>query len=173
MNYITTSRKPSLRVRALTKQLAFLFGATYITRGKGSISDLISNARYAGVPFVFVVTEQNGNPHQLLMMQVTEKNWEIKETFFLTIILTRGELKLGKSFNNMQSNFVYVGKNKTLQWIFKTAGVEQDEDSELVLKDAVKRGFSIFFKEKEIGPAFNLANRENTEEIKSELDVKS
>ncbi len=165
MNYITTSRKPSIRVRSLTKQIAFVFGATYVTRGKGSISDLVSNARYSGIPFVFVVTEHNGNPHQLLMMQVTEKSWEIKESFFLKILLTRNEFKAGKSFEIRQNNFVYSGKNKTLHWVFKIAGIAQDEDSDLVVKDA-KKGFSIFFKEKEIGPAFNLANREHVEEKK-------
>ncbi len=164
-NYITTSRKPSIRVRSLTKQLAFLFGATYVTRGKGSISDLVSNARYSGVPFVFVVTEHNGNPHQLLMMQVTEKSWEIKESFFLKILLTRNEFKAG-NIDTKPNNFVYVGKNKTLQWILKISGVEQNEDSELVVKDAAKRGFSIFFKGKEIGPAFNIENREHNEESK-------
>lgn len=150
-------------MRSFAKQIAFLFGATYVTRGKGSVSDLISNARYGGVPFVFVITEQNGNPHQLLMLQVTEKNWEIKETFFVKIICARNEFKAGRNLNIRQKDFVYAGKNKTLNWILKTSNVEQDEDSELVVKDA-KKGFTIFLGKEEIGPHFDIMNREQVEQ---------
>ena len=86
MHYITTSRKPGIRVRAFVKDIAFLFNAQYITRGKNSISDLIADARYNGVDKIIIITEKNGNPYQLLLMSVDNKNWEWDETYFVKII---------------------------------------------------------------------------------------
>ena len=91
-NYLTTSRKPSTRVRTFAKQLAFLFGANYITRGKTSISDLIADARYKGIEYVIIITEKNGNPQQLLVMLVNEKTWEWRDSYFIKLLRTRSEI---------------------------------------------------------------------------------
>ncbi len=160
VNYVTTSRKPGIRVRSFAKNIAFLFNANYVTRGKSSITDLVSNCRYNGVPFVIVITEQNGNPHQILLLCVTEKSWEIKETFFVNLLVARNELK---SNNELRSKkFVYPGQSKTLKWIIKILGVDTVDNSDLEVRD-IKNGFSVFLCGKEIGPKFEIRNRESTE----------
>jgi rRNA maturation protein Rpf1 len=54
MNYITTSRKPSINTRLFAKDLAGILSAEYLTRGKSSMSDLVNVARYNGVKKVFI-----------------------------------------------------------------------------------------------------------------------
>lgn len=151
MHYITTSRKPGLRVRAFVKDIAFLFEAEYITRGKNSISDLIADARYRGVDKIIIITEKNGNPYQLLIMSVDEKNWEWDETYFVKILKAKSEVNSEKfrirSFN-IETN------NKALLSIFKKLNID-DKESSFFVKD-IKNGISVFKDKKEIGPSFDI-----------------
>ncbi|PIU22427.1 MAG: hypothetical protein COT14_01225 [Candidatus Diapherotrites archaeon CG08_land_8_20_14_0_20_30_16] len=153
-NYITTSRKPSTRVRALAKQLSFLFDAEYITRGKTSISGLIADARYNGVRFVLIITEKDGNPRQLLVMEVNNKIWEWKEAYFIKILVTKSEIS--DTQNIRIKDFKLESKNIALLNLLKFLDVEENEDSEFVVKD-IKNGLSIYWGKKEIGPAFDLS----------------
>jgi rRNA maturation protein Rpf1 len=151
MHYITTSRKPGLRVRAFVKDIAFLFEAEYITRGKNSISDLIADARYKAVDKIVIITEKNGNPHQLLIMSVDEKNWEWEETYFIKIIKAKSEVNSEKF---RIRNFIIETKNKALNSIFNKLDIDS-KDSEFIIKD-LKNGISIFKGKKEIGPSFDV-----------------
>lgn len=153
VNFITTSRKPSTRVRVLAKQLGFLFQAQYTTRGKNSISDLVANARYSGVNHVLIVTEKDGNPKQLLLMEINEKTWEWKETYFLKLLRTRNEL--GKQDGLRIRGFKLISQNKPLHQILRILDID-DVDSDIIVKD-IKHGISIFQEKEEIGPAFDLA----------------
>jgi len=158
--YITTSRKPSVRTRVFAKDISFLFNANYYTRGKSSISDLVSNARYNAVSLVCIITEKDGNPKQLLLMEVDDKNWSWKEAYFIKILKTRNEFTKSNlriySFKNQSTNTVLYG-------LLKTFGFVEDEDSEFCLKDS-KKGVSIFKGDKEIGPSFELSYAKNLEE---------
>ena len=151
MHYITTSRKPGLRVRAFVKDIAFLFNAEYITRGKNSISDLIADARYKGVDKIIIITEKNGNPYQLLIMSVDEKNWEWDETYFVKIIKAKSEVNSEKF---RIRNFAIETNNKALKSIFNKLDID-DKDSEFIIKD-LKNGISVFKGKKEIGPSFDI-----------------
>lgn len=151
MHYITTSRKPGIRVRAFVKDIAFLFNAQYITRGKNSISDLIADARYNGVDKIIIITEKNGNPYQLLLMSVDNKNWEWDETYFVKIIKAKSEVSSEKV---RIRNFGIETNNKALKSIFKKLNVN-DKDSEFIVKD-IKNGVSVFKEKKEIGPSFDI-----------------
>lgn len=160
MNSITTSRKPSIRTRTFAKNVAFLFGATYLVRGKGSISNLISNCRYEGTQFLFIVTERHGNPFQILMLQVTEKNWELKETFFVKVLVAHNEFDNAKADGNLRfREFVLASKNKALNWIIKTVGADITDDSDVVVKD-FKGAITTYYKDVEVGPRFELCNNE-------------
>jgi len=151
MNYITTARKPSVRVRTLAKQLAFLFEAEYFVRGKSSISDIVANARYAGIGHVLIITEKDGNPRQLLLMEIDDKNWAWKETYFIKILRTRNELV---KENLRIRNFKVISESKPLHQILRILDVDEG-DSDIIVKD-IKNGISVFQDKKEIGPAFDL-----------------
>lgn len=153
-NYITTSRKPSTRVRTLAKQLAFLFDAEYITRGKTSISGLIASCRYNGVRFVLIITEKDGNPKQLLVMEVNAKTWEWKDAYFIKILITKSEIS--DTQNIRIKDFRLESKNSALLALLKSLDVEENRESNFVIKD-IKNGISIYWDKKEIGPAFDVS----------------
>lgn len=155
MNYITTARKPSVRVRLLAKQLSAIFSAEYITRGKNSISDLISDARYNGVEFVLILTEKDGNPKQLLVMEVNDKTWEWKDSYNLKIIKTRAEISKAESNIRFRS-FKIDTENRSLLSLFKLLHITENEDSDYILRD-VKKGISVFNDKLEIGPNFDIS----------------
>ena len=153
-NYITTSRKPGRRVRTFAKDIAFLFNAEYITRGKTSISDLIANARYNGKRFVLIVSEKDGNPKQLLVLEVNDKTWEWKEPYLLKVLATRSELYNAK--NVRINDFKLETKNRMLLDLLGLLDVEENQDSECVIRD-VNKGISIFYNNREIGPVFDIS----------------
>lgn len=164
MNYITTSRKPSDRVRTFAKQLSPLFESEYIIRGKNSISDLIAAARYNGINYILIVTEKNGNPKQLLVIFLDEKVWEWKNTYFIKLLRTRSEI-LKENVNIRITNFNLSTENRALKSLLKTLRVNLDENSDIIVKD-IKKGISIFKDNKEIGPVFDIeyAKQRNFEE---------
>lgn len=153
INYITTSRKPSVRVRTFAKQLGFLFGAEYITRGKTSISDLIADARYNGIEYVIIVTEKDGNPRQLLVMLINNKTWEWRDSYFIKLLRTR--LEISKQDNLRIKSFNLQTKDLALNHLLNQFDLKLNNDSDYVVKD-IKNGISIFLENKEIGPAFAI-----------------
>jgi len=153
VNYITTARKPSVRTRTFAKQLSFLFGADYITRGKTSISDLIADARYKGVEYVLIVTEKDGNPKQLLVMLVNDKTWEWRDSYFVKILRTRSEIS--KQENVRIRSFSLQTKDLALNHLLNQFDLKLNDDSDYAIKD-IKNGISVFFEKKEIGPSFAI-----------------
>lgn len=154
-NYITTARKPSVRVRTLAKQLAFLFQSMYITRGKNSISDLISDARYNAIDYILIITEKDGNPKQLLVMEVNDKTWDWKDSYMIKIVKTRAEIIKGES-NPRIRGYRLETNNKAILSLTSLLHLNEDLDSEFIVKD-VKKGVSLFQDKKEIGPNFDLS----------------
>ncbi len=152
MNYITTSRKPCDRVKSFVKDLAFLFSAQYITRGKNSISDLIADARYKGVNKIIIITEKNGNPFQILTLNVNEKTWDWSETYFITILKTRSEITSEKPKFRA---FDLKTENKELIFLLKSVNAKYSSEANAKVKDKGK-GVSIYYDKKEIGPAFKV-----------------
>ncbi len=72
---ITTSRRPSPRVRSFIKDLALVIpGGTRLTRGHLSMKDLAVEAQLAGADRVVVVGEKRGNPGIMRVYKVEGEN---------------------------------------------------------------------------------------------------
>ncbi len=153
MIYITTSRKPINNSRIFAKEFGSIIGAIYITRGKSSLSDMVSNARYNGAEKLYVITDYAGNPNQLIEISVGPKNWEISSTFNLKVY------KLRKNFTNQENlrikDVIFDPNSKPLMHIVRANGLEYNENSEYKIIE--KNGVcSLYHLGKEIGPAFKL-----------------
>ncbi len=80
MILITTSRKPGRRTRSFSRDLARAIpGARYVTRGKGSIMDIVELAFAQGFFRVLIVGETKGNPSIIRGIEVSrEPSWSIE-----------------------------------------------------------------------------------------------
>ena len=139
-------------MRLFAKELAPILKGTYMTRGKSSISDIISNARGSGVKRVFIFTGENGNPRQVLAIDINQKNWEFINTYFITLH------KLRKVITDAKENVRDVkvdSNNKAIISLLRDANIKSYIDSEFVIKDKEK-AISIYKNKKEIGPRFNI-----------------
>jgi len=67
---VTTSHRPSQRVRSLAKELAAVLpGGVRVNRGKRSLQDLYYDARSVGASRVVVVTTRKGNPGLIMVYE--------------------------------------------------------------------------------------------------------
>jgi rRNA maturation protein Rpf1 len=150
--YITTSRKPGKNTRVFAKDFARLINAIYLTRGKSSIANLINTARYNGASDIYIITEKNGNPNQILHIEIVKKYWEFKESFTITLH------KLTKTLTETKPKITCLQiatNNKPLRHILKINNIFSEEECEYIIKD-VKEAVSLFHKDKEIGPRFEI-----------------
>jgi|GEM_PF-5759668 len=155
MNYITTSRKPGNNCRQFTKEIGKLLNTNYITRGKASLSDLISTSRYNGAERLFVVTESSGNPKQILEVSIGPKIWEFSNTYFVTLhSLTK------KESSAKMTEIEYLPKSKAFLHLLKGAGVESADDAKYVVKEDDKGVVSVYFDNKETGLKFKVFYKE-------------
>lgn len=68
---ITTSRRPTRRVRSFCKELASVFpGSVYVNRGKMSLNEVLLEASARGLLHALVVNVRKGNPGRLDLYDV-------------------------------------------------------------------------------------------------------
>lgn len=67
--YVTTSRKPSVLTRRLTRWLVALLGGKTENRGKRSIAEIVERAAALGISRVLVIGEDHGNPRKLSFLE--------------------------------------------------------------------------------------------------------
>lgn len=162
INYITTSRKPGDNARAFVKDIGPLLKAAYLTRGKSSLSEIIGSARYNGAERLYIITEYAGNPRQILEITIKPKTWEFSNTYFVTLHKLR---KVVSEDRERIENVFYDVESKAVYELFKSSGVESDEDAKtrVIEKDGIVRVYS---GKKEIGPTFKVfyKNQDSPEE---------
>ncbi|HLI46013.1 MAG TPA: hypothetical protein VKU94_02345 [Geobacterales bacterium] len=81
---ITTSRRPSRRTRSFVRDLALLFNAERITRGKSSIDDLLSELVNGSK--LLVIDTKKGNPSRI---RVYDRNGLLKIYILRSVKLLR------------------------------------------------------------------------------------
>lgn len=152
INFITTSRKPSINTRVFVKEFSSLVDASYITRGKSSISDLVSASRYNGVQKLYVVTDNQGNPNQLIEISIDHKNWEFSNVFRIKCFKLRKNID---SENYRIKDLNYTFEKGALRKLLRSAGVYPNEESLFEIKEN-NEIYSVYYKGKDIGPVFSL-----------------
>jgi len=152
MRYITTSRKPCTNSRVFAKDLGDLLHAVYLTRGKSSLAELIATARYNGAQKLFIVTDQGGNPHQILEINIDAKNWEFANTYFVVLH------KLRKIFTDkrVRMESISFGEvSRAMHHLLRAAEIYPDDESKYTLID--KDGLvSVYLGKEEVGPKFKI-----------------
>lgn len=73
MLYVSTSRKPSLPTRRLSRWLEIFFGGECENRGKRSVEEIVARAEAKGYKRILLVFESHGNPSELVFLE--KENW--------------------------------------------------------------------------------------------------
>lgn len=91
MIMITTSRRPSPRLRSLVKDLVSVLPRSIkVNRGHKSLVELALEAKRLGLKYVIIVTERKGNPGGLTFYEVEEVGAGRAQLKRLSTIILRG-----------------------------------------------------------------------------------
>ncbi len=144
---ITTSRKPSRRSRTLGRDLARVIRGKYVTRGKGSLDELVSFSRRQGHTRVIFVYDIHGNPGKLEGLVVEEDSWR-----WHPLIINLKGVRLQREFNNKASFKSLKIDNSTSYDIANFFDLTPDDETDnriVVTEDKI----SFYKGKKEVGPA--------------------
>ena len=119
---LTTSLRPTRRVRTFVKDLHHILPNTYlVTRGKNNFSELLTFAVTNGIKKILMVSTWGGNPGKLLLYQFTEEKEFVQVPpviIIKSVTLTR-ELKNYVNKRKMLKNigFFYAKENITSEML--------------------------------------------------------
>lgn len=95
MFLITTSHRPSPRVRSFVKELSqVLPWSVKVNRGKKTIEELALEAYYAGLKYLLIVESRLGNPGRIILGEV-DVAWEKAKIRVIARLLIKS-VKLGR-----------------------------------------------------------------------------
>lgn len=166
---LTTSRAPSTRLKAFSKELRVLFPtAQRVNRGNHTISDLVSVARENGFTDLILLHETRGNPDGMIISHLP---YGPTAYFTLSDVILRADIKELGTALEQAPHLIFEGLQtplgnrfkRVLQHLFPTAR----KDSRRVCTFVNRQGFLLFRQHafqkvgddvvlKEVGPRFVL-----------------
>ncbi len=149
----TTSRKPSKRTRAFARDLCKCIPyAKFYSRGKANIEKLVSIAKKEALDFIVMVLESKGNPSMLRVIKLANTTWNYAYEIKIKLHKLRKEFTKEKFF---VKEIKLEIKNKEIGNLFKELNILSYKEADFILKEK-KKVISLFYKNKEIGPRFEI-----------------
>ncbi|MEW6294935.1 MAG: hypothetical protein AB1467_01410 [Candidatus Diapherotrites archaeon] len=149
----TTSRKASRRTISLAKELNnSIPSARYVSRGKRSIEQLGQSALQEGKQFLLIVVEEYGNPSEIRIIKIHEKQWGYFATLKISLQKLRKESSKFKSKIELLNISV---ESPQLKKLVEELGIHSGKSSHFTLSE--KNSVMDFLKEgKSIGPKIKI-----------------
>jgi len=149
----TTSRKASRRTVSLAKELNnSIPSARYVARGKRSIEQLGESVLQHGKKFLLIVIEEYGNPSEIRIIKVHEKQWN----YFASIKISLQKLRKESSkFKSRIESLNISVESPQLKKLIEELGIHSSKSSHFALSE--KNNVIDFLKEdKSIGPKIKV-----------------
>lgn len=160
MILITTSRRPTRRVRVFCKDLTRVIpGSVKVNRGKKSVYEVLAEASQLGLPYVLIVETWKGNPGDMLFYRADLLGFKEPIAIFrVKGVKLQREIKKDKRTKKVNKITVIPCRERPeltefLSRVF--GGSSKDGDADVIVELKVKNEENIMsFKigEEEVGP---------------------
>lgn len=144
MLLITSSRKPSFKTKILCKKLALFCDASYMTRGKMPLSEVLERGEGSSV---LIIGEYHGNPGSFSFYDTSSRLFlsvRFSETSFDPV--SQGELRYGeKIFFGSDSSALFRILNEAVFEERSSAAASVDAMKEMLAAQKKRYGYSTDF----------------------------